>query len=322
MADNRDAEASETVKDQAALWVARLRGGNCTLQDERSFRAWLTADASHVTAFEAMHATWEIAAAIPRDPVRFGYKPSRKVARREFLWTAGALAVAGGAFATWQAAAAKEYDTKVGEQRHIVLPDGSLMFLDTDTHVSFRMRDNLRLTQLRSGRANFRIRPDGNRPFRVEAGQQAVTTPQSRLDILHDGHMTSVTLLDGQASIDIGRPGGEQKVSLRGGERVRISDAAVARDRPNLSSLLAWQRGQVVFDNSTLKQAAAELNRYSEMKLVVEDPIVASWRVSGVFLVGDNYAFVKAASKFLPLGMIQTSGHILLVQDPPRARLG
>jgi transmembrane sensor len=84
---------------------------------------------------------------------------------------------------------------------------------------------------------------------------------------------------------------------------------------------MAWQRGQIVFDNSTLAQAAADLNRYSDMKLVVEDPVVASWLVSGVFPVGDNRAFVRAAAKFLPLGMIQMPSRILMVQAGP-AKLG
>ena len=43
----------EAVKDEAALWVARLRGGDCTLQDERAFRTWLTADPAHATATQA-----------------------------------------------------------------------------------------------------------------------------------------------------------------------------------------------------------------------------------------------------------------------------
>lgn len=317
-----DSEPSETVKDEAANWVAKLRAGDCTLRDERSFRAWLTADPTHATAFEAMHATWEIAAALPRDPARFGYqRPARRMGRREFVWTAGAVALAGGAFATWQGAAAEVYETKIGEQKHITLPDGSLMFLDTETRVSFRMQNAMRLMLLSSGRANLRVVSD-HRPFRVQVRDQSITTNQSKFDVLDYGQVTSIVLIDGQARIEINRPGADQQLSLQSGERLRVSNSGVSRDRPNLSPLLAWQRGQVVFENSTLEQAASELNRYSDMKLVAADPVVASWRVSGVFPVGDNFAFVKAASKFLPLGMTQSSGHILMIQDKDRAKLG
>lgn len=309
----------EAVKDEAALWVARLRGGDCTLQDERAFRTWLTSSPAHAAAFEAMQATWELTAALP-DSARLGYRRPQP-ARRELIWGLGAAAIAGGAIFGLQGAAAKTYETRVGEQKHVTLPDGSLIFLDTDTRVSFQMRGELRLMKLNGGRANLRVVPDKDSIFRIEAGHQAVVTQQSQIDVFDDSGTTSVTVIDGLASVETGRPGKDQKLALRGGERLRISAARLVRDRPNLSALMAWQRGQIVFDNSTLAQAAADLNRYSDMKLVVEDPVVASWLVSGVFPVGDNRAFVRAAAKFLPLGMIQMPSRILMVQAGP-AKLG
>jgi transmembrane sensor len=183
------------------------------------------------------------------------------------------------------------------------------------------MRDGLRLMKLNGGRANLRVVSDKDGIFRIQTGRQAVVTQQSQIDVFDDSGTTSVTVIEGLASVETGHLGKDQKLALRGGERLRISGARLVRDRPNLSALMAWQRGQIVFDNSTLAQAAVDLNRYSDMKLVVEDPVVASWLVSGVFPVGDNRAFVRAASKFLPLGMIQMSNRILVVQAE-HAKLG
>lgn len=320
MADPHGSMAPDAVKDEAALWVARLRGGACTLDDERAFRAWLTADPSHSAAFEAMQAMWELSAALPSVPSYERYRRSRPLLRREVMWSLGATAAAAGAFATWQSAAAKTYETKIGEQKHITLPDNSLMFLDTATRVSFRTSGGKRLARLEIGRANFRVTADGGRPFLVEARGQTVITDRSRLDISDDGRMTSIILIDGRARVEIGGEG--QARALLGGERLRVSGKTITSDKPNLTPLLAWQRGQVVFENQTLKQAAAELNRYSDTKIFVEDPVVASWRVSGVFAVGDNYAFVKAASKFLPLSMEQVSGGILMMQNKDTGKLG
>jgi transmembrane sensor len=322
MAGYDDANPSEAVKDEAALWVARLRGGDCTLGDERDFRAWLTAGPAHAAAFEAMQATWEIAAALPRDPARFGYKRPRPPIRRELLWGLGAAAITGGAFATWQGAAAMVYKTRIGEQKHITLPDGSLMFLDTDTRAAFSRHDGFRQVRLDRGRVGLRVAPDEDRLFRVEAGRQTVITSHSRLDVSEDGESSSVVLIDGQARVQVSRPQGPETRHLLSGERLHVTSTEVRLDRPNLSALLAWQHGQVIFENNTLKQAAAALNRYSDTKLVIEDSAVASWRISGVFSVGDNFAVVKAVSKFLPLDSIQTSGRILMIRDRSRSKLG
>ena len=49
----------------------------------------------------------------------------------------------------------------------------------------------------------------------------------------------------------------------------------------------------ITFTDVTLAEAAAELNRYSEIKISV-DAQVADERLSGVFRVGDQVAFAAA----------------------------
>ena len=51
--------------------------------------------------------------------------------------------------------------------------------------------------------------------------------------------------------------------------------------------------GRLTFFNDPLGEAAAEVNRYSEKKVVV-DPTVAGVPVIGVFRTGDVEGFVKA----------------------------
>jgi transmembrane sensor len=66
------------------------------------------------------------------------------------------------------------------------------------------------------------------------------------------------------------------------------------RDRPELEKVLAWQRGQVAFDDVPLADAIAEMNRYSTTRLVVEQPEAAAIRVGGVFRAGDAASFAQA----------------------------
>ena len=47
------------------------------------------------------------------------------------------------------------------------------------------------------------------------------------------------------------------------------SDVALAND-------LAWRTGMVVFNHTTLAEAAAELNRYNHEKLVIADPAASA----------------------------------------------
>jgi transmembrane sensor len=93
------------------------------------------------------------------------------------------------------------------------------------------------------------------------------------------------------------------------GERLRVGAgrrAPMRSTHPNLDDLLAWQSGRAVFRDATLASASEEMNRYTERKLVVADPTVASLRLSGVYRVGDTAAFANAVAMLLPVQVVQT----------------
>src|SRR5690606_36840169 len=57
---------------------------------------------------------------------------------------------------------------------------------------------------------------------------------------------------------------------------------------------VSWLRGYVVFQKVPFAEVAGEMNRYSERKIVVDDPALAGTLVSGAFKAGDIDAFVHA----------------------------
>ena len=82
-----------------------------------------------------------------------------------------------------QSAAAEVYKTDVGEQKHVTLADGTGVFLDTDTKLVVDFSDKNRKVDLRYGRANFRVAPDAEHPFAVEAAQKLVIGTRSTFDL-------------------------------------------------------------------------------------------------------------------------------------------
>ena len=58
--DLADAAAlPESVRAEAAVWLALLHSDQRSEDTERDFRAWLAGDALHAAAFERMTHTWE-----------------------------------------------------------------------------------------------------------------------------------------------------------------------------------------------------------------------------------------------------------------------
>jgi transmembrane sensor len=72
-----------------------------------------------------------------------------------------------------------------------------------------------------------------------------------------------------------------------------VSTTQLARD-------LAWQHGQLEFNNETLASAAEEFARYSGTTISV-DPTVADRTITGSFAAKDPVGFARAAAAVLDL---------------------
>ncbi len=68
-------------------------------------------------------------------------------------------------------------------------------------------------------------------------------------------------------------------------------------DRPPIEQVIAWQRSEAIFDDVSLADAVAEMNRYSRTPIVLMgDSSLAGRRVSGLFHTGDNAGFARAVA--------------------------
>ena len=314
--------ASPEIRAEAAAWLARLHAEDRDAADEAGFRAWLNASPDHEAAFEAVDRMWSDVGGLNNLPAdlrnSLGRVPPNapsRTSRRALLAGVGLAAVAGGSGLFWRSASAKVYETDVGEQKHVALNDGSQLFLDAKTRVSVAFSDTTRLVDMQYGRVNFRVVPDVNRPFVVQAAEKKIVATRCNFDVRCDGGKVQVILIHGEADVKPASAPQDRGERLKAGERLVASNDIETRDKPDMTHVLAWQTGYEMFDNEELSQAAEEMNRYSTAKLAV-DPSVAGLKVSGVYRVGDNSAFAHSLTKLLPITVRQIGDTLMLTADP------
>ena len=74
---------------------------------------------------------------------------------------------------------------------------------------------------------------------------------------------------------------------------------------------MAWRRSEAVFDDVTLSEAVAEMNRYSRKVIVlVGDDSFKSLRISGLYRTGDNASFARAVAALHQL-VVHDRGELL-----------
>lgn len=323
---------SPAVRAEAAAWVARLHSSGRTHALEDGFKCWLQANPAHAQAFELATQAWEIGGSIPAGALPRIAHPSEDggVVRRskpKLLSTSrlglAAVLCVGVIGALFMLNPEKStVSTQVGEQRMLTLEDGSRIFLNTDTRLSVHYDKDRRLVQLAGGEALFDVAKNPARPFIVDAGAEQVRAVGTEFVVRRDPHQVAVTLVEGRVRIteqeetgaaDSAVSAEKQPESLTAGQRLIFADnRPPALDQPPLDTVTAWRRGEVVLDKTRLQDAAQEMNRYSNVKLVIDDPDTANIRLSGVFRAGDSQRFAQAVAETYHLRIDNQPRRILI----------
>ncbi|MBI3349176.1 MAG: FecR domain-containing protein [Burkholderiales bacterium] len=333
------------VASEAAVWVARLHGPDRTKAMERECLAWQARSAAHRLAFERCTDTWQDVAgltlsayaAATRLPAP-GKPGARCSSRRAALTSALLASIAMFAWRPW--AHEQVFETGIGEQRVVLLADGTRMTLNTATSVRVSLMNSRRMVSLQHGEALFEVAKDPGRPFVVQVADANVVATgtsflvRSALDGPVNTDAFGVTLIEGQVIVQ--RAGSLALSSLTSpvvmapGERLRVArreggqNGAASRlrlDRPEVSQLVAWKRGEVVFGDVPLLDAVAEMNRYSKMPIELEDPeSLSALRVSGVFKTGDGTAFARALARLHGLTVRERGTAVVLALKLPVGR--
>jgi transmembrane sensor len=336
---DRTEEPFAALRAQAAAWVARLHGPNRTEEVEAGLRRWLAESPEHKAAFELLTDTWEKSARLRRRPIdrvaswhKVGFRVSFSRAAIATMAVA-AVAVLGTLFYLHTDAVV----TAVGEQRTLTLDDGTRVYLNTNSRAVVHYDKKLRQVNLEKGEALFEVAKRPEWPFVVTAGDQQVTALGTAFIVRRDEKDLAVTLVEGKVTVSpvkfvstavpLRQGDGASRVpqrtpdpdavaifTLSPGQRLTLANSAPPKvDRPPLERVTAWQRGQVAFDNTRLADAVTEMNRYSTVRLWVEDPSTASIRVSGIFRAGDSANFAQAVAKTYRLQVRNQAGEVILV---------
>lgn len=288
------ARNAHTIEAEAAAWLARQDGAGWSALRQQELDAWLDADTRHRVAYLRLRAAWKEADALAGEAPGRARKPATLPRFSPWRIAAGVvLAVALGAQLVWMTGRqdVQHYATRVGESRIVALDDGSRIMLNTDSQLR-AVADGGRKVWLERGEAYFDVAHDPARPFIVEAGDSRVTVLGTRFTVRRTGDGVRVLVAQGRVRV----ASGGASVELAPNEEALAHDDTIARATHTAAQTgqrLAWREGRIVFDGTSLADAAAEFNRYNERKVVVSDPAVAGIAIGGSFAPANVDGFVR-----------------------------
>ena len=316
--------APRRIRAQAAMWVTELHGPDRGPELERRARRWIAEDARHAAAFELATEAWERSGNMTQGPARIPLEALSTRNRPRFL----APAVAAAAVLCCMLIATVVYlqagvvATGGGERRTVELSDGTQVALNANSRLLLQFDAQARKVTLARGEAMFTVKKHQSRPFVVVIDGRKIIALGTAFMVRREEPDKAdfvVTLIEGRVAVeplaapDV-LPADLSAVNvLTPGQRLRYAgEATTVTASPSLDKLTAWQRGDLIFDDLSLAEAAAEFNRYGSQILMVESAAARRLRVGGVFRIADPDSFALAMANAYHLQIIHSGRKIIL----------
>lgn len=312
------------IDSRAAAWAVRSAERALEPSEQGELDQWLDQDSRHLGAYVRAQALWldlDRVAALDggsrrESPVETPTEARRPRWRAYALAASVALAVVGGV-ATYDRLADR-ITTERGEVRRIALEDGSIVTLNGDSAIQVRYADDIRRIVLRRGEASFEVAHNTRRPFVVSAEGLAIRAVGTEFVVDVEPAGVEVTVEEGVVAVTGAASGSAKPRYLRRNEQFVAADTGPRKavlDTADVERRTAWREGLLVFNGQRLGVAAAEVNRYSGLRVVIDDPTLARAEFVGVFKLGDARAFANAAAQAFNGEVIREGSELRLVRQ-------
>ncbi len=337
MVQKPDNATPEKITNEARAWFIEIHYGEKTPDRQQRFEDWLAKDPRHPKSYnevkDFMQKT-EVFTSDPlcqkkyhdllpeklrepnssaenivafKQPTREARQPTPKAPfyrRRFFLGSMAAsiFLLLSVSVVSQYFLSANIYQTAIGEQKTVVLADGSTVKLNTNTKIDVDFSALNRSVTLEHGQAYFIVAKDRQRPFIVHFDKGTVTALGTEFDIYNKGPEVIVSLVEGTVKVHSlpSQPALTGKAPeietapediIMVAEDDRISGAQITLSAQNISPVIktdnklinAWQQKKMIFRDKTLAYILTEINRYSTQKIILGQPELADEVISGVF---------------------------------------
>lgn len=319
------------VRARAAAWHTRMSRG-LTETERRGFEGWIEKPLN-AREFHAQRAILDVVTELKgraRTDVLAGFSeptpalppPSSLpgVIRASGLTAAVFLVVAAGWFALRsEGYVPQKYQTVTGQMRDVVLPDGSIVGLNTQTELEWVGSPHDRRVRLIHGEAYFQVVHDPNRPFRILLAHSEVQVLGTRFDVyqMADGDVR-VSVLSGIVAVEgldngSGAPPSWSR-RLTSGQQIEYSPVGLVADVHSIAApkVIRWRQGMLETQGEPLSDFVSDLSRYTTERIVIADPRAASQNVGGAFNISNIDDTLDRLARIAPVTVKHEHGEVIL----------
>jgi len=206
-----------------------------------------------------------------------------------------------------------QYDTvhvPYGRHKILTLADGSKIVLNANSSLRYPLKTarQSRTDVWLDGEAYFSVvhNPAGKqRVFRIHTNEGVITDLGTKFAVNTWNNATRVVLVKGKVGIQLHHSEGENRVftEMLPGEMVQFTDTTrnIQVAKVNTDVYTSWIHNKLVFDNTPLREAIQEIEKYYGVHIMVEDKTILDQKISGTIQNSDLNAVLNGVSRILDL---------------------
>ena len=177
-----------------------------------------------------------------------------------------------------------QVETERGVRKTILLPDGSLVYLNVDSKLIYpeKFTDTSRIVQL-EGEGYFSVSHDPSKPFSVVCGNTVTVVKGTEFNIKSRNDKVRIVITQGIVETFI--KDSSKGIRLKKGEMITF-DEKIGFGKPTrakINHFLAWRKGKFSFAHTSLADVMDEISRFYNVQVVFQNPSERSKMITGVF---------------------------------------
>lgn len=180
-------------------------------------------------------------------------------------------------------------ETRPGQRSFIELPDGTNVWLNSDTKLTYPAAFNSKNRKVRlNGEAFFDVLKNEQSPFVVEVGDIAVRVVGTEFNInnYEADEDTHVYLKTGIVELHTNRGENDRMIlRLDPGERAVYDkeNKKLTLQKAHSDLCLAWLEGKLVFRDEPMADVVRKLNRHFNVEIMIADPKIEAYTYTATF---------------------------------------